>query len=312
MTLDRAFPARPVFLSAGRKPSILAPMMALAFCIGALVPALWTLGPGLIQDYAILTDLDPLQPRSAEGEVASIDDPFIKRTLHPSVAFTHKFQCTGIERVIRWCTAEIGHRVGLEWRRTEATYLFFDYNKSYVVGVVRAAGDPSKVTTAMGIEYYWSRVIMLLVLAGGLFAGAIGSVGGIANARRQRAQVAAARRLAVRPVIVEVRGVTDIKPQPQRKSRRQKAIKALAARVWYYTLPGATDDKPSSTVLPANNQPLFLSRAQGRTYALGAINKVMRAPVLLDQRLERLDLTDAEREKMWVWQSEFAAAYPAS
>lgn len=310
MTLDRAFPARPIFLTAGPKPALLAPILGLLLCIGLLVPVLWTFGPGIIQDYAILSDLDPPQPQAAEGEVATIDDNVVKRTLHPSVAFTHKFQCTGIQRVIRWCTAEIGHRVGLEWRRTEATYLFFDYHKSYVAGAVRAAGDPKKVTTAMGIEYFWSRVIMIALLTVGLFAGAILAIGAIANSRRQRAEIKVARRMPVRPVIVEVRGVTEVS---QKQKAKEKAGKGSgSARQWHYALPAAPDGQAGSTVLPGHNQPLFLSRSQGRTYALGAVNKMMPAPVLLDQRLERLDLTPSERDTVWAWQADFAASYPPS
>ncbi|SRR5258706_6675404 len=310
MTLDRAFPARPVFLRAGQKPSLIPPIVGFLFCIGALVPALWEFGPGLIQDYAILTDLDPPQPRAAEGEIATIDEAIIKRTLHRSVAETHEFRCLGVQRIVRWCTAEIGHRVGLEWRRSQASYLFFDYHKSYVVGVVRAAGDPGKVAVAIGIEYYWSRVVMLAVLSVGLFAGAILSLGAVARARRGRAQVKAASRTPVRPVIVEVLAVTELRPQKRPKGKGKGATARPVARAWHYALPSGPVEQAGATVLPANNQPLFLSRSQGRTYALGAINKSMPTPVLLDQQLERLDLTKAEREGVWAWQSKFAASFP--
>lgn len=120
----------------------------------------WWLGPGLMSDY------------SARNQ-----------TLIPVTDMTiTEAECTSKLFFISFCDikAEGSHAVAKE----EIHYLLFGNMGGKSVGLLRSPESPQVLTTNIGIDYFWNRVVAFAVFMGIFFAGLVGGVIGMRSEGR--------------------------------------------------------------------------------------------------------------------------------
>ena len=193
-------------------------------------------------------------------------------------------KCKTRKAIFVECEATITYAVDGKRYTHKPDIFFLDFNTgSYSSGVVRSATKPELGTMSIAIDYFWNRVSTVLGFAGLLAAiGVIGFVTGIRNGRQRKVATAEAAPLA--PVPVEItKGGKDWRGS----SFEFKALVEGKSRT--FTSRFGKDEQPFGLL-------------DGRF--LATVPAGTATAILLDEGLQRIDLTDEERQRIW------AAAYP--
>ncbi|HKU97556.1 MAG TPA: hypothetical protein VJR58_19865 [Vineibacter sp.] len=189
--------------------------------------------------------------------------------------------------VLVTCEANIAYAVAGKRYATHVEFSFVDVHfGDYTANVVRSATKPELATLDIGLEAMWNRIGTLIgflaLFLGGAVALALNAV------RNMRLKAIAKSTDRLTPVIV---GVTQIA-----KNMFGKNVTCAYA--------GTGRVRKFAERLRKTEEPFFLSANQ----ALAVLPGDATTPILVDEALSRLDLTDAERHALYAARQRGTAA----
>ncbi len=216
-----------------------------------------TIWPGLYADYHILrAPVEVPQASMVEGECRM-----------------RKFSVN--------CKATIAYpRDGaIQSRAVSFSYMAFS-NEDRETRIVAERGNPDNITLSLAIEEFWNRFL------GSLLVVAVFAVFSVLMMRRflhQSASIKAMRHPApLRPVWARITQRTDKKDR---------------SRITYAPIDPALTGKAIASGFTKDERPwTHYDPAQDETFTLAVTHPAATLPVLLDERLDRLDLTPDEAE----------------
>jgi hypothetical protein len=253
--LSRALPRRPIAVRPPPASASLVSLGPIVLLLGMLAGILAWLGPDLVRDWSI-----------RDGAVAA------------DRARLEEVRCRTWLRVLRFCHIAVVEELGDAEARRTLRYAFIAMAQEQPVTLRRSRSDPALLTTEIGLQMFFSRLITLtlfcaiVVLCIGVTAMAL-----VRAATAQRA-FAAMSGQRLMPVVVEIERKNFVPPH---------------RRLWAYLYDGESGSERATIEWPARVRPLFTS-AQER-WAVALQGERSDAPLLLDAGLTCLDLTEPER-----------------
>lgn len=212
-------------------------------------------GPGIVRD--IIISRDPVIAQDAD---------------------VRNGECESNRLIFVECSADIAYEVKGKHNEASIDLMFVDFhNGDYASEVVYSASSPRLATLQLGIDMLWNRIIFGAVLAG---VAGIFSIGLFAQgARADIARLLARRTLVQTPVEVEI---------------TQTSTYMGGVRV-QYTVPRPGKKQPLTlhSQFKKTEAPFMLASASNKALAL--LPQGSKVPILLDDALDRIDLTAAER-----------------
>jgi hypothetical protein len=252
---SRALPDRPI---AVRPPQTIGPRSAISLfsmLFAVLAGALWWLGPDLARDWRI-------------DEVVEAAGARIEQT-----------RCrTGLVLITVCDVAFVDERSTDASRRT-LWYFFIDTVGQERVALLRSKSDPAAITTNLGIDKFYHRLLALVLVAGGLVFCIVVSIELLRQGMVTRRALAGLSGQRLLPVVVAVEGSIRI---------------AHNRRRWTYVYDAGGRPARAFIELAKGNDPLFVR--PDRTQALALRGERGGVPLLLDTWLGSLDLSEAEKE----------------
>ena len=189
-------------------------------------------------------------------------------------------RCTTRKAVFTDCKARLVYSYQGRDYDKEVEIMFVDFHiGDYDTGLVIAADHPELATMTLGLDKLWNRIITLLVFVSLLGALSLGMVFLALRIVRVKAQLKQPARLM--PIPVEVTAF----------NRNRKGLFVT----YTDTIAGDRTKRSAYTRLLPRQEPLIIGETKGRAVAMAVRHGNTALPVLLDERLERLELTQAER-----------------
>ncbi|MBY4590185.1 MULTISPECIES: hypothetical protein [Rhizobium] len=189
-------------------------------------------------------------------------------------------KCTTRKAVFTDCEAHLVYSYGGRNYDTEVEVMFVDFHTGdYETDLVISVDHPELATMSLGLDMLWNRIITLtlfVVLLGGMSLGMI-----FLGIRIWRVKGQLRRPARLIPVPVEIsafdrkRGVLSI-------TYNDKIAADKTGRSAY-------------TRMKSGQEPLIVGEANGKAIGMAVRHGNTALPVLLDNRLQRVELTDAER-----------------
>lgn len=214
-------------------------------------------GPGLLRDWSI--SRDPIVV-----EDAAIADG----------------ECRTSKGFFVDCSGIISYTVDGRPLSKEISLMFLDIGSGdYVVDVVQSRSHPEEVTLSIGLDYLWNRTITLTLFAGAmaLFSAAFIRSGLKSDGARRRAGEPSMLKVVTVPVI----GLENV----------------VGGSVVQFQYGADTQGKPLLATSRFGKKEGPLLSAGERLEAVAVIPQGASIPVLLDERLERLDISPDERSR---------------
>ena len=188
-------------------------------------------------------------------------------------------ECETRQLVFTSCDTHFLYQVDEQIYEEEASFMILDWsNSDYEVEVIYSAKDPMLASLSLGIDKFWNRLAIWGVLVALFYGSAIWMTYLMVRTARDRRSLS--RPGVLTPIGVEIRNV-----QAKRRSS-------------FITYGEKTDKRFKRsyfTKFQKGAEPLYLYDAEGKPYGLAVKHEGSRAPVLLDQALMRVEMTDAER-----------------
>lgn len=249
------FPSRPV--AATR--SVFSPPRGFAFTIlvlGALAVFLgWWQGPGLIRDLQINQNPLELYDYDFDGE------------------------CT-MRRGITDCEVDLTYSHEGQNYESHVSFAFIDFHSGdYEAGVVISADKPELATLTLGLDMLWNRLavfcVLMLIVVGGAIVMVFNTIQALSANGKVRHPAPG------RLVAVDIGSVQE---------QRGKVL------VNYIDHPkGPRSKRQSNTSFASGQAPLTTFDDKGQLVGVAFQRDDRSLPVLLDDRLERVDITPEER-----------------
>jgi len=190
-------------------------------------------------------------------------------------------ECSTSRGVFVDCSAHVSYEVKGKAIEKDIELMFLDFGSGdYAVDVVRSGSQPAKATLSLGLDMLWNRTITVAVIVGllALFGLALFRSGVVQDRNRRLAQ----RPSRLTPIAVPVTQIN----------------KVLGGSVVQFQYGLGKKQQPLLTTsrFGKNEGPLWLG--DDGTTALAVMPENAAVPVLLDEKLERLDLTPSERSEV--------------
>lgn len=253
--LSRALPDRPIGV---RPPRTVGPLSAAGLFVllfGLLAGALWWLGPDLARDWRI------------GGEVVRAEG-----------VRTDQARCRSRLLLITVCdVAFVDERAAGSARQT-LWYFFIDTVGREPIALLVPKADPGAITTNLGLDKFYHRLVALALVVGLLVFCIVLSIGVVRQGMVTRAALTALDGKRLTPVVVALEGKITI---------------AHKRRRWTYLYDAGGRQERAFVELASSNEPLFVTPDGKRALALSGPDGGV--PLLLDQQLSALDLTEAEK-----------------
>lgn len=157
---------------------------------------------------------------------------------------------------------------------------FFDLQSGdYTVDVVISETEPELVTLSLGIEKLWNRIIVLGLFSALFLGVALGAL--IQHSRVSRNDRNLSKPGRIKIVPVSIKDMTSA---------------GKTTNVTYlYSRENSGRQGKNYTSFGKKQAPLFLEDDEGNIFGLAAKHEAATIPVMLDENLKRLDLTEEER-----------------
>ncbi|MGV1873009.1 hypothetical protein [Agrobacterium rosae] len=189
-------------------------------------------------------------------------------------------QCTTRKAILTDCKARLVYNVNGQSYDTKVEVMFVDFHVGdYETALVISADHPELATISLGLDKLWNRIITLA-----LFTVALGGMG-IAmiffTLRILRVKSQLRRPALLKPIPVEITAF----------DRKKNTLSVT------YNDKVATDKTGRSayTHMTQGAEPLIVGEANGKLLGLAVRHGNTALPMLLDDRLQRVALTDNER-----------------
>lgn len=179
------------------------------------------------------------------------------------------------------CEAQLVYDYDGKSYDTHVSLAFLDFSSGdYEVDVVISRGKPELATLSLGLDMLWNRLAVFAVFMLVFVGGVVAVLWGAWQAGRANRAASTPGRLSVVPV--EIAGVDN---------------KRGAGFVSYFsTENGKRKGHVVRTRFPAGQAPLMGLDAKGKAFGVAVKSEHVSLPVLLDGGLERLELSEAERQ----------------
>jgi len=249
-------PPRPLKLKRGVLSIPFAYYFSPLILLALAVFMLWAEGPGIIRDYKI--SQNPVE----------IDDGDLNGS------------CKTRKAVFTTCNAKLSYDYEGKHYDSDVEVMFVDmHSGDYEAGLFISASDPQLATISLGLDMLWNRIITLAILFVLLGFGGIALLSALVRFFRAKAKLGEAQPLTLLPVALT------------------NATKKRGGLFLTYsdTIRDDKTKRQSFSLLGKDEVPFIIGQSEKHDIALAAWQKNSPLPVLLDDRLERIELTDAER-----------------
>lgn len=249
-------PSRPLSLKRG----VISVPAAYYFSIPVLLVILAVMlvaeGPGILRDYQI--SKDPLEIES--GDING--------------------SCKTRKAIFTTCEADLSYEhAGVSYTK-EVEVMFVDFHSGdYETGLVISAKNPELATISLGLDMLWNRIITLGVFVALLGFGSLAMLFTLIRVLRARLQLRHPAPLTVIPV-----ALTAV------AEKRSRLFVTYAD-----TVRDAKTKRQSFTHLERGRIPVVVGHTGKHDIALAVWHGNTALPVLLDDQLERIDLSNEER-----------------
>lgn len=257
---QKSFPTRP--LKATRKvfSGTRTHFIGTAFMFAFAVAFLIWQGPGIVRDVIINQDPVTLEDYSVSNG-----------------------SCKTWRGILTSCEADAAYDIKGGSYRHHISLAFLDFSSGdHDVDVVVSRRDVSMATLSLGLEQLWNRILVtggfaVMFLAVGLWT--LLKALGISRDNR----IAFNGGMVV-PVALDV----------------SKVDKVIGGQIFHYKEAGPEKDKPEYTArLTQDEQAVYLGQnAEGVSQILGARMQGLKAPIVMDDTLTRLDFSETERRRI--------------
>lgn len=189
-------------------------------------------------------------------------------------------QCKTRKAIFTDCKAQLVYRYEGRSYSTDVEVMFVDLHVGdYETGLVISADHPELATMTLALDKLWNRIITLTVFVLLLGGSSLAMVFLALRIQRVRRQLRLPARLT--PVPVEITAF-DRKRNILSITYNDKIADDRTGRSAY-------------TRMPSREEPFVIGEANGKAVGLAVRHGDTALPVLLDDRLRRIDLTDTER-----------------
>lgn len=249
-------PSRPLSLKRG----VISVPAAYYFSIPVLLVILAVMlvaeGPGILRDYQI--SKDPLEIES--GDING--------------------SCKTRKAIFTTCEADLSYEhAGVSYTK-EVEVMFVDFHSGdYETGLVISAKNPELATISLGIDMLWNRIITLGVFVALLGLGSLAMLFTLIRVLRARLQLRHPAPLTI--IAVALTAVAE---------KRSRLFVTYAD-----TVRDARTKRQSFTHLERGRIPVVVGHTGKYDIALAVWHGNTALPVLLDDQLERIDLSNEER-----------------
>ena len=249
-------PSRPLSLKRGVISVPAAYYFSIPVLLAILVVMFVAEGPGILRDYQI--SKDPLEIES--GDING--------------------SCKTRKAIFTTCEADLSYEhAGVSYTK-EVEVMFVDFHSGdYETGLVISAKNPELATISLGLDMLWNRIITLGVFVALLGFGGLAMLFTLIRVLRVRLQLRHPAPLTVIPV----------------------ALKAVAEKrnrlfvTYADTVRDGKTKRQSFTHLELGRIPVVVGHTGKHDVALAVRHGNSALPVLLDDQLERIDLSNEER-----------------
>lgn len=190
-------------------------------------------------------------------------------------------RCKTQRAIFTDCEAHLVYNYKGKSYESDVEMFFVDFHVGdYQTGVVISADQPQLATLGIGIDKLWDRIISLVVMELVLFGICIGAIFAALRAWNARRQLRYPAELVAIPV-----SITGF------QKNRQGLFVTYAD-----TISTPKTKRTGHTLMAPGDQPLIVGTAGGKAVALAVRHGTTSIPILLDKHLQRIEMTDAERE----------------
>jgi hypothetical protein len=250
-----ALPDRPITV---RPPRTIGPLSAIglfALLFGLLAGALWWLGPDLARDWRIDGDL-------VRAEGARIEQA----------------RCRSRLVLVTVCDVAFIDERSAKASRQTLWYFFIATVGQEPIALVRPKSDPAAITTNLGLDKFYHRLLALSLIVGLLAFCITLSIQVLRQGILTRRALATLSGQRLSPVVVALEGSITI---------------AHKRRRWTYLYDAGGRQERAFIELASSSDPLFVTPDGKRALALSGRNGGV--PLLLDAKLSSLELSEAEK-----------------
>jgi hypothetical protein len=178
------------------------------------------------------------------------------------------------------CSATVSYKVAGVPYRSEPSLFFFSFDSYNRASVVRSASNPDLATLDIALDQLWNRIITLICFVALFTGGGIYIITLIPEARR--ATRLAQQTVRVIPMVVEI-----------------TAARSSYGQTTYSFSYDDGGQKRKTHNLMRKDEPFVVARKGQHALALAVLAGHGVRPILLNDRLTTIDLTDDERNALW-------------
>ncbi|WP_039974100.1 hypothetical protein [Rhizobium sp. AP16] len=191
-------------------------------------------------------------------------------------------KCTTRKGFFTTCSADLNYTYNGQSYDKAVEIMFVDiHDGDYDTNLVISADHPDLATLSLGIEKLWNRIITLAVFVALLGGVSIAAIFQILRAWRVRSRLRQPAQLV--PVPVEITAF----------DRRRKRLTVTYAD----KIAEKKTGRVGHTRFEPGQEPLLIGENGGKAVGLAIWHGNTSLPVLLDERLERIEMTAEERAK---------------
>lgn len=189
-------------------------------------------------------------------------------------------QCTTRKAIFTTCEVSLAYEHGGQRYEKDVEVMFVDmHSGDYETGLVIAADEPQLATITLGLDMLWNRIITLAVFATLLGGGALVMLFLALRIWRARGQLQQPALLT--PIHVEITGM-DNKNKNLAVTYADRLSERKTKRVAF-------------TRFETGEEPIIVGESGSNLVALAVWHGNTSLPVLLDDRLKRIDMSEQER-----------------
>ncbi|QND46666.1 hypothetical protein HB780_03155 (plasmid) [Rhizobium lusitanum] len=192
-------------------------------------------------------------------------------------------KCTTRKGFFTTCSADLNYTYNGQSYDKNVEIMFVDiHDGDYDTNLVISADHPDLATLSLGIEKLWNRIITLAVFVALLGGASIAAIFQILRGWRVRSRLRQPAQLV--PVPVEITAF----------DRRRKRL----AVTYTDKIAERKTGRVGHTHFEPGQEPLLIGENGGKAVGLAVWHGKTSLPVLLDERLERIEMTAEERAKV--------------
>lgn len=253
---DIKLPPRPLKLKRGVLSIPFAYYFSPVILLAIAVFMLVAEGPGIIRDYKISQNPVEIEDGDLNGS------------------------CKTRKAVFTTCNAKLSYDYDGKHYNTDVEVMFVDiHSGDYEAGLFISGSDPQLATISLGLDMLWNRIITLVIFAVLLGFGGIALLLALVRYFRAKSKLDEAQPLTLLPV--SLTGVA--------KKRGGVFL------TYSDTIRDGKTKRQSFSLMRKDEVPFIIGQSEKHDIALAVWQKNSPLPVILDDRLERIELTEAER-----------------